>query len=208
MLFILLIGVAFVGCDETINGEELIITKELSHIDKLKLAKEQRDNVHQHRKENYKGWETYINENEQIIISYPERWEVQSEEDSRIILSATKADSNEKKFQENFHLIIHEVHDSLNADEIAGDFYFDQQELYKDIGEFKLIDEGFVGDKYDGSNWFLEYEIERESDENMYSVNMFFHRDEKLYLMCFYTIIDRKEEYDLVFDKIIRSFGW
>ena len=208
MLFILFVGVVFCGCEDPSTDFKEKIIEELSHLDKLKLAKEKRDNNHQHRDEDYEGWETFIDENEGIIISYPVEWKVQVEEDNRIVLSVMKEDSIEKKFQENFHLIISEVDDTVKADKVASDFYFEQQELYREIAEFRLIDEGFVGEEYDGSNWFLEYEIEREEDSNMYSVNMFFHRNKKIYLMCFYTIMERKEALDPTFDKIIRSFAW
>ncbi len=197
MLFILLVGVAFIGCGESQDSRE---EKEIVNNDTLEYTKEQRAE--------YLGWDTFVDKKHQIRISYPPGWKVQPEEDNNIVLSVMKSDSNETKFQENFHVIISEVSDSVNAAEIAGVFYIEQQELYKNVGKLNFIDEGFMGDKFDGSNWFLEYEIERENKENMYSVNMFFHQKNKLYVICFYTIIERKERMDQTFDKISRSFKW
>lgn len=208
LFFILFIILSFIGCQEELPESGKNKVKEISHLDKLRLAKEIRDNKHEHRNEDYQGWETFIHEKEEFVISYPNSWKIQEEIDDVVVLSVMKEDTNETKFQENFHLIILDVDDSTKADKAASDFYFEQQELYKEIGSFNLIDEGFVGESYNGENWFLEYEIERKDSENMYSVNMFFHRKGKLYIICFYTIMERKEELDPIFDKVIRSFGW
>ena len=202
ILFILLVGVAFIGCEEYQDSreEKEIVNNDNSKHDTLEYTKEQRAD--------YLGWNTFVDKEHQIRISYPPGWKAQPEEDNNIVLSVMKSDSNETTFQENFHVIISEVSDSVNAAEIAGVFYIEQQELYKNVGKLKFIDEGFMGDKFDGSNWFLEYEIERENKVNMYSVNMFFHQKNKLYVICFYTIIERKERMDQTFDKISRSFKW
>ena len=90
----------------------------------------------------------------------------------------------------------------------VGVYYLEREELYKDVAALKFIDEGFLGDKFDGSNWFLEYEIVRKNKVNIYSVNMLLHQKNKLYVLCFYTIIERKERMDQTFDKISRSFRW
>ena len=173
ILFILLVGVAFIGCGESQDSreEKEIVNNENSKQDTLEYTKEQGAD--------YLGWNTFVDKKHQISISYPPGWKVQPEEDNNIVLSVMKADSNETTFQENFHVIISEVSDSVNAAEIASVFYLKQQKLYKNVGSLKFIDEGFMGDKFDGSNWFLEYEIERENNVNLYSVNMFFHQKNK-----------------------------
>ena len=171
MLFILLIGIVFVGCGESQDSreEKEILNNANSKLDSLEHTKEHGAEEYNQQVSDYLGWNTFIDKKHKIRISYPAGWKVQPEEDNNIVLSVMKSDSNEIMFQENFYVIISEVSDSVNAAEIAGVFYIEQQELYKNVGEFKFIDEGFMGDKFDGSNWFLEYEIERENKVNLYT---------------------------------------